>query len=561
MPQSAPSSGQPRPSGPPNFALRRAFLVVLALLVCVVGAATVRWAHRGGLRHYLALRQAEAPVVIPASLKDAPHWDVFVAGGTPSGIAAALSAARRGSKVLLVESRAQLGGDIVYAMLNMFDIPVDSRTQASPMAKGIFGQFYKQLGMAFNIDKAKRIMTDAVMKNPNITLRMNTRVTKVYVAQKHVIGAALVTESGAPQDITFATCIDATNDADVAALAGAKFDIGREAGRPDKLMQSVGLLFSVKHCDWRAVAKYVRSGRNVPYAAVKTVVDHPHSSAIDIDVHRSSNGAPPKTALIREGGLVFNYAWERGDIIQNYVPRGPDILICSINFGNQGDSIVLNTVNILGVNGLLPASREEARSEAVKELPTFVAYLRKNMPGFEHAEVDQIAPELYIRETRHLHGVYMLTAPDVIKGKRFWDRIAMASYPLDLHPYRRGEANPYGPQRYYYTLPLRVLLPRDLDGIFVASRSLSATWTAAGSARVIPVTMAAGEGAGAAANLCARDHVSPHELVRQPALLEEVQQSLRHFGLDIGDKYPPKHPSHNETLLAHQPHYSVAHGH
>jgi len=554
MPQPASSSSPESRAESKNQALllRRAAIVVVFIVCIALLGAVARHIKHHGFRGLLAADQYATPAAPPAALASAPHYDVFVAGTTPSGVAAALAAARRGSKVLIVDPHDKVGGDIVYAMLNQFDIPVDARTQISPIAKGIFGQFYKQLGIAFPIDKACDIMTTALGRNPNITVMMDTKVTQVYMTGNQLVGARIQSGNSAPEDITFTSCVDATNNADVAAMAGAKFDIGREAGRGDQLMQSAGLIFSLKNCDWREVIKYVRSSHTVSYASVKDIVDHPKATNIDISLTGKN------TALIREGGLVFNYAWERGDIIQNYVPKYPDILICSINFGHEtGGTIVLNTLNILGVNGLKADSIKAARDEAVAELPYYVAYLRKNAPGLENAEIDQIAPELYIRETRHLHGVYMLQAKDVIKGVKFWDRIGMASYPLDLHPYKRGESNPYGPQRYYYTIPLRALLPRDVDGIFVASRCLSATWTAAGSARVIPATMAAGEGAGTAAWLCARENVTPHGLIQEPDFVEEIQQSLRHFRCDIGDKYPPKKQSNNSTLLAHQPHYEV----
>ena len=136
-------------------------------------------------------------------------------------------------------------------------------------------------------------------------------------------------------------------------------------------------------------------------------------------------------------------------------------------------------------------------AEAIRELPHLLAHLRRFMPGFHNARLARVAPELYIRETRHIHGHYAIKVSDIRAERQFFDRVALVSYPLDLHPYKKGDINPFGPRRYYYTLPLRSLVPRKVDGLFVASRSLSATYSAAGSARVIPITMAAGEAAGA----------------------------------------------------------------
>ncbi|HVF84996.1 MAG TPA: FAD-dependent oxidoreductase, partial [Abditibacteriaceae bacterium] len=87
-------------------------LAALAAFVLWHGLATPRALAQGEIKGQFA--------AIPA----ADSYDVLVVGGTPSGIAAALAAGRRGARVLLVESRPRLGGDVVYAMLNQLDVPI-----------------------------------------------------------------------------------------------------------------------------------------------------------------------------------------------------------------------------------------------------------------------------------------------------------------------------------------------------------------------------------------------------------------------------------------------------
>jgi hypothetical protein len=252
---------------------------------------------------------------------------------------------------------------------------------------------------------------------------------------------------------------------------------------------------------------------------------------------------------LRRGGVHGNYAWERGDIVRNYKPCGSNILFLSINFGRQSNgTVVLNTLNIVGVNGLSAPSQAQAHREAVRELPHFIAYLRRVMPGFGNAKLARIAPELYIRETRHIHGYHALKVSDIRAEHQFFDRIASASYPLDLHPYHKTDINPFGPRRYIYTLPLRSLVPRKVNNIFVASRSLSATYSAAGSARVIPITMAAGEAAGAASWLCVKQNITPHDMMRDSRWVKQLQTSLREWGADIGDKIPPRKTPQARTV-------------
>lgn len=472
--------------------------------------------------------------------------DVLVIGGTPAGIAAALAAARRGAKVVLVENRPHLGGDIVYQMLNMWDVPLRPGS-ASPVVQGIFAEFFDQLGIAFNIERAMRTFESTVAAEPTLHTFVETRVGHVFRDGTRVTGAVLRGRNGPEYTIRASAVVDATNDASFTARAGGGYFLGRQKTNPDKAMQSAGLLFSVAGADWKKIRSYV-SGTKI----VKLTPEEVRRKRFAIDLKT----LPGHGGLLRKqrmGGGIGNYLFERGDIVQNYKPRGRDIVMLSINFGRQNDgTIVLNTLNIYGVNGLSATSVAQGMAQARAELPHFMEHLRKTMPGFKKAKLAAIAPELYIRETRHIQGLYMLTAEDIVQHKRFSDRIAIASYPLDLHPYKRGEINPLAPQRYNYTVPLRCMIPTRVDGVFVASRSLSATSAAAGSARVLPITMAVGEAAGAASWLCARSKITPHQMAGDPRYVAQLQDTLRAWGADIGDKFPGRTPP-GPVIRSHPP--------
>jgi hypothetical protein len=496
----------------------------------------------GVLRTVLPMWDAPKSVAAPTqlSLANAPKCDVVVVGATPAGVAAAISAARRGMNVVLLEERNQVGGDIVYAMLNMFDLPVTPKSEQSPVAHGIFGEFYDKLGVAFDVNEARDLFAEQLKKD-RVTVHLNTRIARLFMNGSRLSGLSYKTGNGPLQRLACSAMVDATNDATVAARAGAGYYIGRESANPDKRMQSAGLLFSVKDVKWSQLYDYVHTRKEVPLSELLAIKRGVHQ-AIDVHLVKEADGEQPMEAIIRLGGGSGKYLWERGDIVKPYVPRMPDIQMLSINFGRQDSgSVVLNTMNIIGVNGLDETSKKQGRAEAMEELPHFLFYLKKHLPGFEDAKLDQVAPELYIRETRHIHGYYTLKVADIKAETRFPDRIALCSYPLDLHPYMKGDINPFGPKRYFYTLPLRCLVPRRVDGIFVASRSLSASYSAAGSARVIPVTMAAGEAAGAAAWVCAREGITPHELISHPEWINVVQDTLRASGANVGDTFPSTH--------------------
>jgi hypothetical protein len=221
-------------------------------------------------------------------------------------------------------------------------------------------------------------------------------------------------------------------------------------------------------------------------------------------------------------------------MMKRYRPSQPDVAVLGLNLALQRDGTVLiNSLQVFGVNGTDSASIEAGMAKARRELPPLVAFLRESIPGFGNAVLVDHAPQLYIRETRHLRGLYTLAVEDILIGRLFSDRIAAASYPIDIHPYVNGWVSPYAPVRHVYTIPFRTLVPVNLDNLLVASRAFSATSEAAGSARVIPTSMALGQAAGVAAAFCAKRGCTPRDLVRSSALMNEVQRILKAQGATI----------------------------
>ena len=542
-----PNEGDFSRRGAKNALLRRrAFL--LGLVLVVGGAFLGRQIER--------FEPTEAEIEALERQKRAqipPRCDVLVVGGTPAGMAAAIAAARSGANVVLVEPREKLGGDITYAYLNQFDVPLKGLHQSeSPVAYGVFGEFYRELGVAFDLKRAQNYFQRKIGAQKRIRLMLSTHVSGLQMKNGRLLGAILKSKSGKIRFWETGAVVDATNDAEIAAMAGAGYNIGRESMNPDRKMQSAGLLFSVSNVNWMKVRAYVRGQRAVSLRVLKRFKPGA-ANAIDVRVEG-------RRALLRLGGISGNYAWERGDIVRDYRARGPNVVMLSLNFGRQDDgSVVLNTLNLLNVNGLDAHSRAEARREGIAEIKPFLKHLRRNMPGFENAKLKSVAPEIYVRETRHIAGfdastfpgfnaklqTGTLTVSDIRESRAFANRVALCSYPLDLHPYERDDLrrqDGFGPERHFYTLPLGALIPRRADGVFVASRSLSATYSAAGSARVIPVTMAAGEAVGVAAWMCAKGGFSPHELVVSKTKIAALQKQLRKNGVNIGDDLARSYP-------------------
>jgi hypothetical protein len=430
--------------------------------------------------------------------------DVLVVGATPAGIAAAAAAARAGSRVHLVEALPKIGGVITWAWLTTFDMNLTP--DGAHLTRGIFWEYYQQLGLSFDLEEAVEKLTWAVYREPLVGSTTNAPLRRLLADGARLLGAEFDDRDWRRTlTVRARQVIDATDDADVAAAAGVPAVLGRPGPDGAVWMQAATLIFRVRGVDWAAlVADLTR---------------------------RKGAGAD-----VAAWGVNGKAAWGYGAVGRRYRPSQPDVALLSLNLALQRDGTVLiNALQIFYVNGLVPASVEQGMARARRELPHVVAHLREHVPGFAQAELVDPAPMLYIRETRHIGGLYTLTAEDIVAGRPFPDRIAVASYPIDIHPYVPGWVNPYPPVRYVYGIPLRALIPRGVDNLLVASRAFSATSEAAGSARVVPTTMAMGQAAGVTAAVCVRRRCTPAEVVGRPELFVEVTRILKAQGAYLGN--------------------------
>jgi hypothetical protein len=169
-----------------------------------------------------------------------------------------------------------------------------------------------------------------------------------------------------------------------------------------------------------------------------------------------------------------------------------------------------NCPHMTGLDGIDIEDLTRADFEGRERIAALVRYVREKLPGFEQAFVVDVAPQIGVRQTRLLDGVYVVTKDDVMERRHFPDSVA------------RG--------RDYYT-PYRALLPRDVGQLLVAGRHYSATSSAQRSSREIPPCMAMGEAAGVAAALALEANVGVDKID-----VANLQARLRAQGADPGDR-------------------------
>jgi hypothetical protein len=288
----------------------------------------------------------------------------------------------------------------------------------------------------------------------------------------NTVRAVRVFHKGGVEDLSADIVIDSTGDGDIAAWGGAPVEIGRE---PDNACQPMTTSFRMAN----------------------------------VDIGRIPDG--------KEINRLFDVAKSRGEIKN---PRENILKFFTIH----PDVMHFNSTRVVGKSPLDGWTLTEAELEGRRQVAELASFLIRSVAGFEHAYLMAIGPQIGVRESRRILGKYVLTADDVIKGRKFDDGVACGSYAIDIHnPSGTGTKMVYLDEGIYYHIPYRCLVPDRVDNLLIASRCISATHEAHSSMRVMPTVWGIGHAAGAAAALCIKVNNLPSALdtVRLRTVLKE----------------------------------------
>lgn len=418
--------------------------------------------------------------------------DVVVVGGGPAGVSAAISAARNGCSVALLERYHHLGGMASGGMVLVLDDMVNEGNEI--VTTGVVEEFvdrmarqdgavfpppedcltnwemwkkwsrwgcidFHKTGMpqpiihavAFDPDCWKRVSLDLV-REAGVNLRLHSWFSEALIEDGRVTGVICQTKLGR-QAVRAKMVIDASGDLDVAASAGASFQTGQYI---------VTTVFRL--CD----------------------VDTDKAEAFEYE-------NPEEYKLLdRQVRRVIGGAWGMWWL---KTPL-PGIVWC-------------NCPHMPGYDGLSPEHMVAAEVEGRERMMKLLAFVRENMPGFENAKMLGAAEQIGIRQTRLLQGEYVVTRDDVRSRRHFADSVC------------RG--------RDYYT-PYRALLPKGIDNLIVAGRHYSVESEAQKQSREIPPCMAQGEAAGVAVAVALESNCALRD-----ADVTAIQKRMRAQGADPGD--------------------------
>lgn len=410
----------------------------------------------------------------------AAETDVLVVGGGPAGIAAAVCAARRGKQVLLAERAMCLGGTATGGLVGPFMTCSDPRG-TRPLIRGFYEELVRRLVAAggaidpmtmgncdaysswhgfghrnlapFNSETLKFVAEEMCLER-GVRLLYGVqaldvcrsadgrRLDGVYFAAKEgvvFIGAKMV--------------VDCTGDGDVAAFAGCPMFKGDERTGE---MQAGGLFFLLDGIDEAVLqARKERLGWE--------------SMRFEAEIAAAvANGEYP-------------------------VPRRRLGLYKSCDGTWRA-----NITRIPGVDGTRSEDLTKIAVEGRRQIAAVVKFLRKYVPGCEQVRLRESAAMPGVRETRRIHGDFVLEEQSLIDGEVFPDTVLVCSNSRDNH---FGLVGKYIPAETNYTLPYRILLPRGADNLLAAGRDVSCSRPVLSAIRVMPPCFGMGQAAGNAAVL------------------------------------------------------------
>lgn len=409
------------------------------------------------------------------------QYDVLVIGGGPAGISASVAAARAGARTLLLEQYGFLGGMASAGMVGTFCGFFTSGRQKKLIVGGIGRTVLERLAELNGVTEKITAQVNSKIAN----YRYNPEVFK-YVADTIVLGAhvdvlfhtvvvravheangylrGVITENKSGR-LAFLgkVLIDATGDGDIAAKAGAPYEVGDGKGTA----QSMTTMFRMTNANYEKVR------------------------SIDLRAFHKRLEAAKKSKL---------YDFSRVDgFIHATIPS---------------TTLSANITSMPGLSGIDARQLTQAEIEGRRQVFEYLRFLREHQPGFEQTEVSTIATQVGVRETRRILGEYMLNESDVLRGKKFDDGIALGAWPVELHDSETEKTcwKFLKKEDDYYAIPVSCLIPKDLNNVLVAGRCISTTHVAQASTRVIAQAFATGEAAGVLAGQCAQSRCNPREI-------------------------------------------------
>ena len=443
--------------------------------------------------------------------------EILVVGGGISGCMAAISAARSGRDVLLVERYGFLGGTLTA---NGTGPMMTFHAGDKQVVKGITGELIdrlcqkgKSVGHIFDTTcytytvtpfdaEAMKVELEQMLLEAGGKVLYHSYVCDVKKEDTHITEVTVVGKDGF-KSIQAKVYVDASGDADISRFAGLKTHLGR---KEDGKCQPVTLNMKLYNVDIPKVRQYIKT--------------HPE------DFNRMDTRLIDNASRLSVGGFdkTFAKAREIGEITFDRE------FLLFFETNNEGE-VIVNTTRVSGINKLKPEELTLAEITGRKQGEEVYRFLRKRVPGFEHARIAYTGPSIGVRGSVQIEGQYTINEMDIVTCKEFEDTIAHGAYPIDIHPPEGADDAMFDVVKLkagdYYHIPYKALIG-EMDNLITVGRCISATFEAQAAIRVSPIAGAIGHAGGVAAAVAVQGGNTVHTidinavreiLVRQDAFL------------------------------------------
>ncbi len=406
--------------------------------------------------------------------------DVLVVGSGPGGLAAALASARAGVKTILLDRNGCFGGNITQVGVEGF---AWYRHEDTVDCEGIgieFEERARSMGAAtpepqsdsYALDgEAFKYVADVMVQEAGIQPLLHRLFVAPIMEGNTITG--VVTESKSGREAILAQrIIDATGDADVAALAGAPY-----FKAPKEKMMAASVMFSMSGVDKKKFIEHIKSDP-------QTYKDWEGG---EWRIETSGKEDDMFSPFLRK---PFEQAMQAGIIPANLNT------ICGTwgAISEQGDLTYLNLVHLTACDGTSADDLTAGEIEGRRQAMMAVEALRRFTPGCENAKLRNFGMTIGIRDTRKIDAQYNLVASDVRNEGRFDDTIGI--FPEFIDGYGILILPTTGR---YFQVPYRAMLPKVVRNLLVTGRSIGGDRDSHAAVRNMMCCAVSGQGAGTAA--------------------------------------------------------------
>lgn len=410
--------------------------------------------------------------------------DVLVVGGGAAGVAAAVTAARQGLKVTLLERYGFCGGGAVAGLSGTVCGMYEASHHPTPkqVVFGFLQEFVelleKKRGLAPPVRYGKtftrvhdplvwREAADHLLSEAGVQVLFHSLATSALVEGDKVEGVMAYTKEGS-FELRSKVTIDASGDADVVAMAGLASFIGK-----DGAVQNPTMIFRLQNVEVERLIGHYGSDTIMPAVITELIEQH--------------NGK--------------GYHLPRAKIWLFPTPRPGELLCnCTRIVGADGREL----------NALYVRDFSEAEVQGRRQVREYARFFRDHLVGCGQSFVNDTGVQVGVRQTRQAKGVTMLRNQDVVQGSKFSDGIARSPWPIELHSGEKPKVEWLLDD--VYEIPYGCFVPERGEGLMFAGRCLSAEHEAVASARVTAQCFSYGHAVGHAAAVCVKENLQPRQI-------------------------------------------------